>query len=115
MKQSAVKTLGAVALGAAFAATAAGSAAAAPLPDPSNALDTVTKTLPVGEVASQLPAGASDGVTASRSALGTVQQTPPQMLGAVKTANPLNGLLGGLPVNGLAKGGLPLNGIPLGG
>ncbi|WP_328583315.1 ATP-binding protein [Streptomyces sp. NBC_00370] len=115
MKQSAVKTIGAVALGAAFAATAAGSASAAPLPDPAGALDTVTQTLPVDEVASQLPAGASDGVTASRSALGTVRQTSPQVLDAVKTANPVGGLLGGLPVNGLAQGGLPVNGIPLGG
>ena len=47
MKQSAAKTLGVAALGAAFAAAGAGAANAAPaVPDSSQALDTVTKTLP---------------------------------------------------------------------
>ena len=47
MKQSAAKTLGVAALGAAFAAAGAGVANAAPaLPDPTQALDGVTKTLP---------------------------------------------------------------------
>jgi hypothetical protein len=114
MKQSAAKTLGVAALGAAFAAAAAGSASAVPaLPDAGAALDAVTSTVPA-EVTSQLPAGASEGLTAGRAAVGVVQQTAPTALGAAPTANPLTGLLGGLPVNGLVKG-LPLGGLPLGG
>ncbi|MGV9571793.1 ATP-binding protein, partial [Streptomyces nigra] len=45
MKQSAAKSLGVAALGAAFAATGAGAANAAPaVPDAGAALDTVTRT-----------------------------------------------------------------------
>lgn len=56
MKQSAVKTLGVAALGAAFAAAGAGAASAAPaLPDAGSALDTVTSTLPAEQVAQVLP------------------------------------------------------------
>ena len=54
MKQSAAKTLGVAALGAAFAAAGAGAANAAParrvLPDASQALGTVTQALPVENV-----------------------------------------------------------------
>ncbi|MFD7086335.1 ATP-binding protein [Streptomyces sp. NPDC059896] len=115
MKQSAIKTLGTVALGAAFAATAAGSAAAAPAaPQAGAALDLVTKTLPVGDLAGQLPAPLPDVLTATGLVLSTVQTTAPYAIDAVKTANPVQQLVGGLPVNGLGKG-LPVNGIPLGG
>ncbi|MGW2508338.1 ATP-binding protein [Streptomyces scopuliridis] len=115
MKQSAIKTLGAVALGAAFAATAAGSAAAAPAaPEAGAALDLVTRTLPVKDVTSKLPAPLPDVLAATGPALGTVQRTTPYAVDAVKTANPVQQLVGGLPVNGLGKG-LPVNGIPLGG
>ncbi|MEV6514006.1 hypothetical protein AB0M61_48915, partial [Streptomyces sp. NPDC051642] len=59
MKQSAAKTLGVAALGAAFAAVAAGSASAAvaapALPDATQALGTVTHTLPAENVAKALP------------------------------------------------------------
>lgn len=56
MKQSAVKTLGVAALGAAFAAAGAGAASAAPaLPDAGSALNTVTGTLPAEKVAQVLP------------------------------------------------------------
>lgn len=49
MKQSAAKTLGVAALGAAFAAAGAGAANAAPaVPDVTSGLDTVTHALPHG-------------------------------------------------------------------
>ena len=108
----AAKTLGVAALGAAFAASAAGSASAAPaLPDAGSALDSVTRTLPTERLTPELPSDAAESATAGRNALGAVQQAAPIVLGAAKTANPLGGLLGGLPVNGLGKGGLPINGI----
>lgn len=109
MKQSAAKTLGVAALGAAFAATAAGaaSAAAPAVPDAGGALDSVTKNLPTESLTSVLPDGTAEGVTAARSALGagvgTVRQTAPTALSAITAANPLTGLLGGLPVGSLGK------------
>ncbi|MCH5677538.1 ATP-binding protein [Streptomyces gilvus] len=92
MKQSAAKTLGVAALGAAFAAVGAGAANAAPaLPDTSGALDTVTRTLPTENVSKALP-------------------------GAGEAVAPVAGLLGGLPVGqtGLPTHGLAMNGLPLG-
>ncbi|MFI8926349.1 ATP-binding protein [Streptomyces sp. NPDC053474] len=73
MKQSAVKTLGVAALGAAFAAVGAGAANAAPatVPDPSTALETVTSTLPLDQAASTLPAGAPESLAAGQSALAS--------------------------------------------
>ncbi|WP_030903523.1 hypothetical protein [Streptomyces sp. NRRL F-5126] len=111
MNRSAAKTLGAAVLGAAFAATAAGTASAAvgPLPDTGKALDTVNK-LPVDQVAKELPNAGTDTLTATRSAASAVNTTAPQVLQAAKTANPLGALLGGLPVNGLNKG-LPVDGL----
>ncbi|MEV6418149.1 ATP-binding protein [Streptomyces sp. NPDC051662] len=112
MKQSAIKTLGTVALGAAFAATAAGSATAAPAPAAPG--DLVTKTLPVGDLVGQLPQPLPSALAATGLALGTIQQTMPYATDAVKEAGPVQQLVGGLPVNGLGKG-LPVNGLPLGG
>ncbi|MBP0457958.1 ATP-binding protein [Streptomyces montanisoli] len=111
MNRSAAKTLGAAVLGAAFAATAAGTASAAigPLPDTGKALDTVNK-LPVDQVAKELPNAGTDTLTATRSAASTVNTTAPQVLQAARAANPLGSLLGGLPVNGLNKG-LPVDGL----
>lgn len=108
MKQSAAKTLGVAALGAAFAATAAGTASAAPAaPDAGGALDSVTKNLPTESLTSGLPDGTAEGLTAARSAVGsglsTVGQTAPTALSAITAANPLTGLLGGLPVGSLGK------------
>ncbi|MFE3827561.1 ATP-binding protein [Streptomyces sp. NPDC059092] len=126
MKQSAVKTLGVAALGAAFAAAAAGSASAAPaVPDAGAALGavgSVSRTLPLDQAAKELPQPLSGAATAAGSAVDTVEFTTPYALDAVRASgplgdlatNPLGSLLGGLPVNGLAKGGLGLNGIPLG-
>ncbi|MCX4589686.1 ATP-binding protein [Streptomyces sp. NBC_01549] len=117
MKQSAAKTLGVAALGAAFAAVGAGAANAAPaVPDASQALDTVTRTLPAQNVAAALP-GAGEAVTQGQGALGAgaaAAQPAVAKLLADGPAAPVAGLLGGLPLQGLPTHGLPLNGLPLG-
>ncbi|MFI6338523.1 ATP-binding protein [Streptomyces sp. NPDC050535] len=117
MKQSAAKTLGVAALGAAFAAAGAGAANAAPaVPDLSSALDTVTSTLPAENVAKALP-GAGEALTQGQGALGAgVAAAGPaaaRVLADGPTA-PVAGLLGGLPLQGLPTHGLPVNGVPLG-
>ncbi|GGP87306.1 ATP-binding protein [Streptomyces melanogenes] len=103
MKQSAVKSLGAAAVGVAFAAAAAGTASAAPaiagvpeLP----ALSGLTKTLPVEGVTDNLPTGAPESLAAGQNALA-------QGTSAIGDPNPVKGLLGGLPVGGALGGGLP--------
>jgi hypothetical protein len=117
MKQSAAKTLGVAALGAAFAAVGAGAANAAPaVPDATQALDTVTKTLPAENVSKALP-GAGETLAQGQSALGTgltAAQPAAEQLLADGPAKPIAGLLGGLPLKGLPTHGLPVNGIPLG-
>ncbi|MEU9332242.1 ATP-binding protein [Streptomyces sp. NPDC048290] len=118
MKQSAAKTLGVAALGAAFAATGAGAANAAPAagPDVAQALDAVTRTLPAENVSQALP-GTAEALAQGQNALGTglaaAQPAAEQVLAQGPTA-PAAGLLGGLPVQGLPTHGLPVNGIPLG-
>ena len=117
MKQSAVKTLGVAALGAAFAAVGAGTAAAAPaVPEAAPALGTAAQTLPVQNAgvvpaaAQTLDAGrdvATMGLTAAEPAAQDVVTKDP-------TA-PAKGLLGGLPLDQLPTKGLNVNGIPLGG
>jgi hypothetical protein len=90
MKQSAAKTLGVAALGAAFAAVGAGAANAAPaVPDATQALDVVGTGLAAAQPAAE------------------------RVLAQGPTA-PVKGLLGGLPLQGLPTHGLPVNGIPLG-
>lgn len=119
MKQSAAKTLGVAALGAAFAAAGAGAAnAAAPgVPDAAGqALDTVTRTLPAENVSQALPGSGealAQGQTALEAGLAAAQPVAQQVL-AEGPAGPVNGLLGGLPVQGLPTHGVPVNGIPLG-
>ncbi|MEU3916783.1 ATP-binding protein [Streptomyces sp. NPDC029004] len=113
MKQSAAKTLGVAALGAAFAAAAAGTATAAPaLPDSALPLDTVTSVAPVQEALTQLPAGAPESLP------GTVQGAATKVLPNGGAADPVGGLLGGLPVgaatSGLPTGALPTSGLPTG-
>ncbi|MFJ6794741.1 hypothetical protein [Streptomyces sp. NPDC091268] len=85
MKQSAAKTLGVAALGAAFAAVAAGTASAAvPAVGLTDALGTVT--------------GAAQGLTSQQQVSpqeGQQASDPGQALSAV------TGLLGGLPTSGL--------------
>ncbi|MER8044968.1 hypothetical protein [Streptomyces sp. NPDC094032] len=144
MKQSAAKTLGVAALGAAFAAAAAGTASATALPlVGTDALGTVTSVVPLGEDVTDLPSGVAETLGAGQGALnlgaeqgiGTLPQIadqagkalPPVTEQATKVpmdgvqtglahtpAGQLTGLLGGLPV-GQLTGGLPLNGLPLGG
>ncbi|MCX4883206.1 MULTISPECIES: ATP-binding protein [unclassified Streptomyces] len=114
MKQSAAKTLGVAALGAAFAAAGAGAANAAPaVPDATGTLDTVTSTLPAQNVSQALP-GAGAAVTQGKPALerglAAVQPSASRAL-ADGPATPVAGLLGGLPV----QGGVPVKGLPLGG
>ncbi|MGW1889570.1 ATP-binding protein [Streptomyces sp. NPDC002004] len=132
MKQSAVKTLGVAALGAAFAAAGAGAANAAPaIPDANAALGGVAQTLPVDGVARVLPEGATTSLAHGQEALAngrstldtTVHAVQPTLahaapqLGSVadgKGVASTKGLLGGLPATqGLGTKGLPLNGIPL--
>lgn len=117
MKQSAAKTLGVAALGAAFAAVGAGAANAAPaVPDTATALDTVTHTLPAENVAKALP-GAGEALAQGQGALGAgvaaAQPVAAKVLANGPTA-PVAGLLGGLPPQGLPTHGLPVNGLPLG-
>lgn len=128
MKQSAAKTLGVAALGAAFAAAGAGAANAAPgLPDATDALGSATSTLPTAQVADALPAGGPEAVAAGQNALGsTLQAAAPTVdkLGQstkdaadrgkpAAAADPVSGLLGGLPLAGaLPTQGLPLQGLP---
>ncbi|MFI6930167.1 ATP-binding protein [Streptomyces sp. NPDC050287] len=116
MKQSAAKTLGVAALGAAFAAAGAGAANAAPaVPDATQALDTVSHTLPAEHLTKELPGGGE--------ALGQAQPTLAGGLSAVQPVveknvaqgptAPVSGLLGGLPVGkGLPTQGLPTQGLP---
>ncbi|MCF1507233.1 ATP-binding protein [Streptomyces glomeratus] len=107
MKQSAAKTLGVAALGAAFAAVGAGVASAAPaVPDVAGP-DTATQALPLGNVAGALP-GAGEALGQGQRALGAVGKAA-----ADGPAAPVGGLLGGLPVKTLPLHGVPVNGIPL--
>ncbi|MFB7370036.1 hypothetical protein ACFC0D_09370 [Streptomyces sp. NPDC056222] len=117
MKQSAAKTLGVAALGAAFAAAAAGTAAAAsPLPAAPDALGLVTQTVPLGEGLTELPDGAGESLLGGQASLGEGAKTLPAAAGQAVEHAPLDsatGALGNTPVGGLL-GGLPLNGLPIG-
>ncbi|WAX78297.1 ATP-binding protein [Streptomyces sp. KMM 9044] len=110
MKQSAAKTLGVAALGAAFAAAGAGAATAAPsVPDALPALDTVTQALPA-ENLSALPGpeqAAETGLQAAGAGVTAVQPVVEQRLADGPT-QPVAGLLGGLPLQG------SVNGFPVG-
>lgn len=69
MKQSVAKSLGVAALGAAFAATGAGAANAAPaVPDAGAALDTVTRTLPAESLTQATP-NAAEGLAGGQEAV----------------------------------------------
>ncbi|MFD9812897.1 hypothetical protein [Streptomyces sp. NPDC059080] len=95
MKQGTIKTLGTALLGVAFAATAAGSASAAPAVD-AGQLGGVLKKLPVKQTATTV-----SGVSkTAHSATGDIQAVP-HAKG--------NHLLGGLPTQALGKA-LPLGG-----
>ncbi|MEJ1197194.1 MULTISPECIES: ATP-binding protein [unclassified Streptomyces] len=122
MKQSAAKTLGVAALGAAFAAAGAGAATAAPeLPDTAQTVDSVARTLPA-ETVSQVVPGTGNILEQGRHVSGVgltaaqpvVEQVLEQQLSEGPT-KPVAGLLGGLPAKGLPTQGLPVNGLPIGG
>ncbi|MFJ9730099.1 ATP-binding protein [Streptomyces sp. NPDC101169] len=110
MKQSAAKTLGVAALGAAFAAVGAGAAEAAPAaPVAPQALDSVATALPaqnVGQALAQEQSALGAGGTTAQPVVGNVVAGGP-------TA-PLAGLLGGLPLQSMPTQGVAVNGLPLG-
>jgi hypothetical protein len=117
MKQSAAKTLGVAALGAAFAAAGAGAANAAPaVPDTSQALNTVTQSVPARKATTALPA-AADALATGRGALATGAATARPAAGRVLSggaAAPVQPLLGGVPVGKALPGrGLGVNGLPV--
>ncbi|MFG3284911.1 hypothetical protein [Streptomyces sp. NPDC048111] len=91
MKQSA-KTLGVVALGAAFAAAAAGTASAVPALPALGALSTVTAGTPLGTLSKVVPAASPEALTG--------QQTAGQKK---ESSDPVSGLLGGLPTGPVAS------------
>ncbi|MFR9725817.1 ATP-binding protein [Streptomyces sp. MS19] len=114
MKQSTKKTLGAVALGAAFAAVGAGSAAAvAPLDGVSETAGGVVRTLPAHDVARTLPGESGEVVEAGAGMLTgktDAVTTAHHTLSATQAASPLGQateLLGGLPVNPADSLGIP--------
>ncbi|ANP49065.1 hypothetical protein J2Z21_002344 [Streptomyces griseochromogenes] len=113
MKQSAVKTLGVAALGAAFAAVGAGAAAAAPaVPDATQALDSVTRTLPAQNVGQALP-GAGQTLAQGQSAVGTGMAAARPVVPAAPQGASASGLIGGLPLSDLPTHGAPVKGIQL--
>ncbi|MFD8230376.1 ATP-binding protein [Streptomyces sp. NPDC059696] len=115
MKQSAAKSLGVAALGAAFAASGAGAANAA-LPDTAQTLETVTAALPAEQLSQTLPGSGEalgQGQTAAGAGLAAAQPIAEQILAHGPTG-PAAKLLGGLPVQGLPTHGLPVNGVPVG-
>ncbi|MFI6939502.1 ATP-binding protein [Streptomyces sp. NPDC050418] len=111
MKQSA-KVLGVAALGAAFAAAGASTASAAPaLPDPTQAVGSLTQGLPVAGLAGNLP-GATEAMGAGQNAVtGGLSAAQPAVGKTLPAdADPVSGLLGGLPTGGLPTGALPVLG-----
>ncbi|MEU9194922.1 hypothetical protein [Streptomyces hundungensis] len=100
MKQS-PKTLGVVALGAAFAAAAAGTASAAPALPAMGALSTVAAGTPLGTVSKVVPAASPEALT------GQQQKKAP--------TDPVGSLLGGLPTGPVASNLTSGAGLPGGG
>ncbi|WP_326699465.1 hypothetical protein OG909_20560 [Streptomyces sp. NBC_01754] len=100
MKQSAVRTLGVAALGAAFAAAGAGSASAVALP-----VDSVADVLPANVALDSV----TDALPAAQQAAGGLldQQKGGDQKGGGALMSKGTDLLGGLPAGGLA-GVLPL-------
>jgi hypothetical protein len=107
MKQATVKSLGAAALGAAFAATTAGSASAAVTDTVQQTADDVVNTLPAGS-AEVLDTGtaALSGNSTELPVLDTaLSHTETSATGDV--VGPAESLLGGLPVAPSEITGLP--------
>lgn len=86
------------------------------MPDAAQALDTVTKTAPVENVVQALPE-AGEALEQARPAVGeglaSVQPSAERALGQ-NPAEPITGLLGGLPLQGWPTGGVAVNGMTLG-
>lgn len=115
MKQSAAKTLGVAALGAAFAAAGAGAANAAPaVPDAAPTLDSVTRAVPAERLSGAVPAP-SEALATGQELAGTGMATVQPVAEKAGPQVPGAGLLGGLPLNGVPAQGLNVNGVPLGG
>ena len=117
MKQSAAKTLGVAALGAAFAAAGAGAAHAAPaVPDAGQALGTVTQSLPARDVSEALPVATevlAQGQNTAGTGLAAAQPAAERLLNG-SPAGPVQNLIGGLPVGHELPGqGVGLNGLPI--
>ncbi|MER7044288.1 ATP-binding protein [Streptomyces jumonjinensis] len=119
MKQSAAKTLGAAALGTAFVAAGAGTAAAEPaaFPDSATSLDTISSVVPAERLLTQVPA-VSDALAGAQGALtqgaatlpGTLQGAGQRALSPEAPKDLLGSLLGGLPLNQLTQALGPLGG-----
>ncbi|SFB86737.1 hypothetical protein [Streptomyces aidingensis] len=127
MKQATVKSLGAAAVGAAFAVTAAGSAAALGGDYVDGAVDATVRSLP-GKLGAILPDGART-LAAGQGLLGTTVQevTTTPLLQRTPLNTPLSevvgndilqdGSIGGVPTEGSPLqmlGGLPLAELPVG-
>ncbi|MEU9990386.1 ATP-binding protein [Streptomyces sp. NPDC048045] len=116
MKQSAVKTLGVAALGAAFAAVGAGAASAAPAAqDATQALGAVASTLPAQNVSQALP-GAGQALAQGQSTVGAgtaAARTAVPKVPADRPGTQVSGLLGGLPLQDLPTRGTPVNAVAL--
>ncbi|MGP3966975.1 ATP-binding protein [Streptomyces sp. 6N223] len=118
MKQATVKTLGAAALGAAIAATGAGSASAVGLDGVQDTAGNLVRTLPVEETADDLPGESGEIVKTGTEVLtGENAELPlasdalshtTQGESSTSSSTDPNQLLGGLPVGELTGGGLPL-------
>lgn len=102
------KTLATTALGLAFVAAAAGTASATTLPALPGTGQAGSPTLldgtPVGAASKLLP-GAAESATGTQQALGSgtsaIPGNPAGLLPSGNQIGPANGLLGGLPTNGL--------------
>ncbi|MFE4455502.1 hypothetical protein [Streptomyces sp. NPDC056796] len=99
MKKSAVRTIGAAALGAAFVAAGAGSASAVAVP-----VDAVAGALPAGVA---LDSVVSDALPAAQKAAGGLLDQQQNQRGGGNLSAPGTNLLGGLPAGGLT-GALPI-------
>ncbi|WP_129841988.1 ATP-binding protein [Streptomyces sp. RFCAC02] len=111
MKKSTARSLGTVALGAAFVATAAGTAAASGLPvgGVQDTASGVVRTLPAHDVARTLPAGGQLVESGSDMLAGAGQVTSAhETLSATQGGDPVGQLLGGLPTNQVLGSALPL-------
>jgi hypothetical protein len=113
MKQSAAKTLGVAALGAAFAAAGAGVASAAPgpaPPDTGQALDKASQAL-AAQDASQAQPG--EGAVVGKEQRTAGADRAPEQPATAPLTKPVNKLLGGLPVNGPSTDSLKVGGSSL--